>query len=375
MAAPMIRSPLTLFTAASAAAALLTLTGCKSTGEKEDGTKAAAADLVGDLRPAAEKTFYAACSKAGELGGAVAGRDGWNFAGDEMLQLSRATSTNVAVAAIADYAQQLRSQNIDLIVVPVPPKTLVYPDKIGKGVKVPGKAKRPERMDSVFKQAMDSLEAKRVKVVDLLPVFIAHREDKAGTVFPRTCNTWSPYGVQIAVKEIAAAVRDSKAGGRGAVTGITTEPLTLTFTGRLATDPKAKAEQLPASRIGRITDGKLKSLSFNTGGGSLMLMGGPDILAWREGNNPQGSNGAFCSLAEQLSAELQTIPDVLANSSDGRNAPRLRILRERTNGHGMLGSTRTLVWIIPALDLAGNNWQRVPLQLQFSEGGPDIQLR
>jgi hypothetical protein len=374
----MIRTPLTLFSAAATALAVLALAGCKNLPDKNEGADDAVAetDKDRDRRTAAEVAFYAECGKIAEAGGAISGKDDWLFESTELLRVSRIGTTGVATAAIADYAQQLRSRGIDLILVPVPPKAFVYPDKISRGTKVPMKDKRPVRLDSVIKGSMDSLSAKGVKVVDLLPVLIAHREDKAGITFPRTSGTWSPYGVQLAVTEIAAAVRASKAGGRGSVTGITSEMQTMNFVGSLALESaKAKPEVLAGSRIGRITDGKLRSLSFNTSGGSLLLMGGSDILAWREANNPQGSSGAFCSLAEQLAAELQMIPDVLANSGDGRNSPRLRILRERTNGRGMLGSTRAVVWVIPALDLTDINWQRVPLELQFSEGSPDIQLR
>ena len=358
----------------AASAAALALSGCQNTAGKKDA--GAETDKERSRRTAAETAFYAECGKLAEPGSDIAGKDGWYFSDDELMRLSRSTSTTSAVSAIADYAQQLRSQNIDLILVPVPPKALVYPDKIARGVKVPMKSKRPARLDSVFKEAMDALEAKRVKVVDLLPEFIAHREDKGGPVFPRTSATWSPYGVQLASKSIAGAVKESRAGGRGSVTGLSAEPVTLTFTGNLTGgSSKVRAEALPAVRVGRISEGKVRSLAFGSSGSSLMLMGGGDVLAWREANNPQGSSGAFCSLAEQIAVELQMIPDVLANSSDGRNSPRLRILRERTNGHSTLGGTRAVVWIVPMLDLAVSNWQRVPLQLQFSEGTPEIQLR
>lgn len=364
---------------AAALAALSAFTGCKSTSDKTGDSKEPGAETEKDRnkRTAAEAAFYAECGKQGAIGGTVTGRDGWLFSAAELLQLSRISSTATATGCIADYAQQLQSRGIDLIVVPVPPKSLIYPDKISRGVKVPVKSRKPARLDSLLKAAMDDLSARKVKVVDLMPAFLAHREDKGGIVFPRTSNTWSPYGVQIAVKEIGEAVRDSKVGGRGSVTGISAEQVTMTFSGGLAfgADGTVKPESLLANKIGRISGDKVRSLSFNSSGGSLLLMGDNNILAWREANNPPGSNGAFCSLAEQLAADLQIIPDVISNSGDGRNAPRLRILRERTNGRSMLEGTRTVVWVIPALDLTAKNWQAVPLELQFSESAPDIQLR
>lgn len=363
---------------ALAAIALLSLTGCKTAPKDGDPKKSPAGENEKDRakRTAAEAAFYEECGKEGERGGTVTGRDGWLFAASELLQLSRATDTRAAVNSIADYAQQLRAQNIDLILVPVPAKALVYPDKISRRAKIPMKSRQPARLDSTFKAAMDSLAAKKVRVVDLMPVFLAHREDKEGAAFPRTSNTWSPRGVQLAAKEIADAVRSSKAGRSGTVMGITSEPVTLTFRGGFATGiDKTKTESLPAIKIGRISGDKVRSLAFNTSGGSLLLMGDGNILAWRELNNPQGSAGAFSSLAEQLAAELQIIPDVLSNTGDGRNAPRLRILRERTNGHSPLDSTRTIVWVISALDLTARNWQSVPLQLKYTLDSPDLQLR
>jgi len=262
-------------------------------------------------------------------------------------------------------------------VVPIPPKAIIYPDKVSRGPKLPMKSRRPPRLDSILKAGMDDLAARKIKVVDLTQVLIEHREDKEGTAFPRTGNTWSPYGIKFAVKEIADAVRRSNTGGRGSVTGITAEPANLPFAGGLGTGVSGsiKPETIQTVKIGWISGDKVRSLAFNTSGGSLLLMGDENVLAWREANNPPGSTGAFCSLAEQLAAELQIVPDVLSNSGDGRNSPRLRILRERTSGHGMLSSTRTVVWVFSSLDLTSSSWQRVPLQLEFNLDSPDLQLR
>lgn len=362
--------PLTLSLAAT-----LTLSSCKLLpGPKEkEGEAAGETDKQKAARSAAETAWLAECAKLGEAGGTVTGREGWLFSAPELKSVGTASGTTSATGAIADYAASLRAKGIDLILVPVPPKAFVYPDKISKTVKVKGK--KPPRFDSGLKSAMEALEAKNVKVVDLLPALMAARETKTSTAFPQTSSTWAPAGVQVAAKEIAEAVKKSKAGSRaGSSTGIVTEPTVITFTGSLAGDG-AKPESLPAVTVGRISGEKQKSLGFGTSGGSLLLMGGSDIYAWRENNNPVGAKGAFASLAEQLAAELQLIPDVLTGGGDAKNAARLRILRERTNGSSTLDATKTVVWVIPALDLYSSNWARVPLQLQFSDSGPEIQLR
>src|SRR3954469_7336799 len=79
---------------------------------------------------------------------AVAGNDGWlffggelrllslgKFWGDDARKVSRAHKPELAdpLPAILDFQQQLKARGIDLLVVPVPPKAAVYPEKIVAG--------------------------------------------------------------------------------------------------------------------------------------------------------------------------------------------------------------------------------------------------
>ena len=329
-------------------------------------------------RTAAETAFLAECATLAETGNVVRGRDGWLFSAAELRTLARSGDTSTAVGAIAEYAAQLRGIGCDLIVVPVPPKALVHPDKVVRSTKLPGGRRRPPRLDSALAGALDALEARNVTTVDLLPVFLVHRGDKAGDPSTRTGQSWSPRGAQLAAEAVASAVKRSRASGiAGTVQGISAENSTTAFTGSLAAglDPAPPAESLPCRTIGRIDGEKVRSVTFASSGGSLLVMGDQHVLAWRESGNPPGSTSVFASLADQLAAELQAIPDVLPGQTDGRNAPRLRILRDRTAGRGMLGRTKAVVWIFPALDLTSRDWQRVPLQLQFSLDQPELMLR
>ena len=290
----------------------------------------------------------------------------------------KAGGTGTAVGVMADYAAQVRGLGCDVIVVPVPPKALVYPDKVVRKAKIPVKRKVVPRLDSSWAAAMKSLESRGMTTVDLLPVFLAHRGDKEGAPYTQTGNTWSPRGVQLAAEAVAAAVKRSRAAKvAGSVQGISAEPGSISYTGSLAAgaNPAVKAETLSLRNIGRISGDKVRSVSFSTSGGGLLLMGDSSILAWRESGNPAGSSGSFSSLADQVAAELQAIPDVLSVPGDGRNAPRLRIMRERTSGRGTLSGTKAIVWVIPMTDLASPAWQQVPLQLSFSLDQPEIMLR
>src|SRR3954470_6478203 len=82
---------------------------------------------------------------------AGAGADGWlffsgelrllslgHFWGAEAAKVSRAHKPELAdpVPAILDFQQQLKAHGIDLVVVPVPPKAAIYPEKIVPGFDV-----------------------------------------------------------------------------------------------------------------------------------------------------------------------------------------------------------------------------------------------
>lgn len=378
------------------------LSSCRSTGKKE-AAEASAASPAAEKKPgffgrlfggrkdadapdqdaarrsAAETAFLAECATLAQPGGTLQGRDGWLFSATEVAAVARAGSTAPALASIADYAGQLRSINCDLIVVPVPPKTLVYPDKVARATKLPGKRKSVPRLDGHWSAALQSLESRNIRTVDLLPVFLEARRSGAAEPYTMTSSAWSPQGAQLAAAAIAKAVLQSGASRlAGSVEGITREPAQLSFLGSLGTGttPNPKPEALTAMNVGRIEGDKVRSVSFSTSGSNLLLMGDSSaVLSWRENGNPIGSSGAFSSLADHLAATLGGIPDVLSAPGDGRNAPRLRIMRERTAGRNPLAATKAIVWVVPMTDLASANWQSVPLQLNFSLEQPEIQLR
>jgi alginate O-acetyltransferase complex protein AlgJ len=121
---------------------------------------------------------------------AVAGSDGWLFFGGELrllslgrfwgndaAKVSRAHKPDLAdpIPAILDFQQQLKARGIELLVVPVPPKASVYPEKIVSGFDVRAKDPAP-----VLHRFYDELRAAGVDVLDLGKLFIEKREDNRG---------------------------------------------------------------------------------------------------------------------------------------------------------------------------------------------------
>src|SRR3954471_14197759 len=148
---------------------------------------------------------------------AIAGNDGWLFFGGELrllslgkfwgndaAKVSRAHKPDLAdpVPAILDFQQQLKARGIELLVVPVPPKASVYPEKI-----VPNSDVRTKDPAPVLHQFYDELRATGVDVLDLSKLFVQKRDDSRGPVFCKTDSHWSGIGCVLAAEAIAEKVR------------------------------------------------------------------------------------------------------------------------------------------------------------------------
>src|SRR3979411_1269129 len=121
---------------------------------------------------------------------AVGGADGWlffsgelrllslgRFWGEEATKVSRAHKPELAnpVPAILDFQQQLKARGIELVVVPVPPKAAIYPEKI-----VPGFEVRTTDPAPVLHRFYDELRAAGIDVLDLSALFIQNRDNSRG---------------------------------------------------------------------------------------------------------------------------------------------------------------------------------------------------
>src|SRR5215212_1269357 len=121
---------------------------------------------------------------------AVAGNDGWlffggelrllslgKFWGDDARKVSRAHKPDLAdpLPAILDFQQQLKARGIELLVVPVPPKAAVYPEKI-----VPGYNAAANDPAAVLHRFYQELTAAGVDVLDMTTTFVENRDRPKG---------------------------------------------------------------------------------------------------------------------------------------------------------------------------------------------------
>ena len=176
------------------------------------------------LRPAYQKFLFSALNDAGSNG--MIGQDDWVFyrpgvryliepdqveAGDTdstWVEPSDGTTTRDSVVrAIVQFRDQIKERNIKLLVMPVPGKASVYPDKLTRGAE-----NRHQQFRSPTLELLRELEQNGVASIDLFTTFQTLRKehpllpsDKA--YYLKRDTHWAPQAVNVAAQITAEKIK------------------------------------------------------------------------------------------------------------------------------------------------------------------------
>ena len=177
------------------------------------------------IRPRMQTFLYSATGDTGAK--AVAGRDDWLFyrpgvqalfgknrpeLGDPnstwVMPPSGETRRDAAAAAIVRFRDQLDKRGLKLLVVPIPSKATVYPDRLTR--RFEGKS---EDLISPAEELLRMLRDRGVETVDLFAAFRTAREGTSvltpDSALYLTCDThWTPLGATLAAEAVAARLRE-----------------------------------------------------------------------------------------------------------------------------------------------------------------------
>ena len=273
----------------------------------------------------------------------VTGSDGWYFAAREVSALAaEATGSAPGVASIAAEAERLRRDGVELVVVPVPPKGIVYPDRLAPELDMPIPVRR---LDAPLASIYDQLRARDVRIVDLTEPFIRDRFHHEGPLYCRQDSHWSGVGCVVAADVIAATVR-----GLGVLETPSARLYGLAwFTTPLRGDLWQRLPQPPPHEEIRARgiiapDDPLLATVAGDGEAGIAVVGDTHTLVFH-GGEPYHARGA--GIADQLAFEFRQPVALYAvdGTTPSTDFPTLPALRERT---------RVVVWIFAATLLLGD---------------------
>jgi len=243
-----------------------------------------------------------------------------------------------AVSAIADFAAQLKSANVQLAVVPVPPRVMLEASALG----VP--PEEQQQMREGWQAILSELSAKMVDVVDLAADFAASPEN----AYCVRDTHWSGPGIDIAASKIvprltAACIAANWPPGNAA-------PLHETVVeGDLGGEPE-KVKLRVVSAAGR---------PENAARNPVLLLGDSHLFVFHRGGEFHATGAG---LPDQLAAATGSMPDVLAVLGSGATSSRAALARRVRADAGYLGAKKIVVWVFAGREFTeADSWKKIPL--------------
>ncbi len=327
---------------------------------------------------AAETAFRGACAsrfEAAEKAGvmAVSGSEGWLFMtkelrhlsvgpfwGEDAAKVSRADKPQWAdpLPVILDFKAQMDKAGIQLLLVPVPPKAVIYPDRLGADAVPSAKGGAVPRLDPSLRAFYQLLAEKGVMVEDLTEAFIQARGEGAEgqSVYCKTDSHWAPVACEIAARRIrdrfktAAWMPAEKA-------AFTAERSTLQISGDLAGAANGARETLSLRTISMA--GSAAGAATVDKGSPVLLLGDSHCLVFHSGDDMLATGAG---LVDQLACEMGMAIDLLGVRGSGATPARLNLMQRARSTPGYLAGKKLVIWCFTAREFTeSQGWRKVPI--------------
>lgn len=304
----------------------------------------------------------------------IDGRDGWFFLRSELRHLSvgefwgdRAALVSSAskpehadpLPAITDYHRRLEQLDIRLLVVPVPAKAVVYPDKLFDGT---DPSPPTHRVDEAHLRFLGLLEEAGVNVIDLVPAFQEARR-QAQHPYCRTDSHWSGIGCSIAATRIVDHITSAKWLPLTGSSAFSSQERHIEIAGDLLgglTSPSRVREKLLLRFVTDASGHQIPSDRTSP----VVLLGDSHCLVFHTGRQDSDDSMLHASgagLADQLALLLGRAVDVLGTRGSGARAARVNFYR-RAKDPGYLAGKKLVIWCFSARELTeANGWGVVPV--------------
>jgi hypothetical protein len=315
--------------------------------------------VVRRLRPWAQYVQWTFLADAGDE--AVVGRQGWLFYRPSVRYVTgRATDAggrgpSDALAAIRSFRDQLQARGTRLLLVPVPGKESIYPERLagraqGAGVVVCEPTRR----------LLDELDRYGVEYVDLFAEFrrVKRTESRSGPprLYLAQDSHWSPEGARLAAAAVARRVLNGDAVGRGK-RPYAERPVTVRRLGdliRMIRVPQIERAMEPEALSCLQVVDLVAGTNYRDTPDSDVLVLGDSFLRIYEQEEP-GSAGFVAHLARELGRPLASV----VSDGGGSTLVRQQVARQP----GLLTNKRLLIWEFAERDVrfGTQGWKIVTL--------------
>lgn len=326
-------------------------------------------------RADAAADFAEACREraASGEGISVVGDDGWlflraelahlgkgEFWGDAAQVVSTASSKDRRnpLPAITNYFHSLGREEIELLLVPVPPKAVVYPEP-AVGIDLPP---APSRLDGVHENFYQILSSNGIQVIDLGPEYTASRS-ATNEFYCRTDTHWSGFGCVRAAQRMAERIKTMDWYESVPKHDFVAEWRTRTIDGDLRRAVPGEAapakETISIRFVGRKSGDELQPVDPDPLS-PVLVMADSHGLVFHAGGD---MHGIGAGLADQLSYELGFPVALIAMRGSGATPPRESLFRKARKNPEFLNTKKVVVWCFTAREFTETDgWMEVPVK-------------
>lgn len=269
------------------------------------------------------------------------GRDGWLFYRPAVDSLTGPAFPEDARSALLDLHRYLADRGIRMVVLPVPVKAAIHPEKLTS------RPVRPPVRNASWERFVRFLEREGIAVLDLAP---------ARPQFLATDTHWTPDGMELAAKALADWIRASVP-LEGRETVWKREERQVEGQGDLA-----RMLELPPGQTlfppQRVTVRAVPDWRPDPSA-EVLILGDSYTNVY---SRPDLGWGTGAGLAEQLAFHLRRPVDRIAVNAGGAWASRQALARELAAGRNRLAGKKAVVVQFSARELAFGDWRRIELE-------------
>ena len=261
---------------------------------------------------------------------------------------------------ITKYNEELKALGVELLLVPVPCKAAIYPEKLSDKIDL----KTVPSMGAFFAK----LKAAGVNVLDLESAFKAERaKNPAGQLYCATDSHWSPYACEIVAKLVAEKFRNRKEISENSLADLIVLPeQTIEFQGDLIEDEQKSSvpkEKLPLHRAGKAVppDGKAVTTLESDPNSAMLVIGDSHLQIFRKGGNMITTQAGFI---DRLQVELPAAVEEITMQAGGADGPRVEIARATAKNPSFWAKKKIVVWVFTAREFTQGKWRVIPAQVK-----------
>lgn len=300
-------------------------------------------------------------------GNVISGADGWLFLKEDLQHLgagrfwgdaaatasgARDKSTADPLPAIEEYSKLLAERGITLYLMPVPPKALIYPDKLAVTIDHNGAAEEL----ALYREFYGQLASRGVKTIDLLPKLLENRDKTA--LYCRTDTHYSGAGLALFAGAAAEVLKKEAWYAALEKKNYSKSKLMVTIHGDLnqmagGTGPE---EELELAVVTGKDDGKQVESDSKS---PVILLGDSHALVFQAGGDLYAKGAG---LFDHLSAELGFAVDLLGVRGSGVTPARIKLFQRAKQDAGYLEGKKALIWCFAAREFTGTGgWKMIPV--------------